>query len=116
MNNNQSHEICQCPNCSNTSHQRNSITQIDIRITSYGERASLIRFPKKTSLICNHHDGEQPKSSSNKSCKEAAICRRMSKQSCDELYELRNSEQLCDVVVKCDDGVEFFAHKVILSG
>ena len=113
MNNNQTH--CQCPNCSSTSSSISS-HQIDIRITSYGERTSLIHFPKKTSLICCLYDDNDGHSNANCESLSSSIGSRLSLQSCDEINEIRCNGQLCDVVVKCDDGAEFFAHKVILSG
>lgn len=42
--------------------------------------------------------------------------KRLSIQACTILNELRSNNQLCDSVIRVDDGTEFPIHRAVLSG
>ena len=41
--------------------------------------------------------------------------KRFSVQSCNILNQLRSNRQLCDGIIKCEDGIEFLIHRAVLS-
>lgn len=63
-----------------------------------------IKFATKSAMNCCILDTDH------------SIYKRLSLQTCDMLNELRRCNQLCDSVIRVDDGTEFSVHKAILSG
>lgn len=75
-----------------------------IQAILHGQKAR-IKFTTKNSMTCSLFD-----ESNNE------IYRSLSRQTCQVLNELRCTNQLCDSLIKCDDGSEIPVHRAIMAG
>jgi hypothetical protein len=80
-------------------------------IQPHMDRKSLFKISHSLNTLMTNSFLEEPTIMSN-----PKIYKRLSIQACTILNDLRSNNQLCDSIIRVDDGTEFPIHRAVLSG